>query len=755
METRRSDSGASLPPRKRLLAGLKQSGWFCSDSEKDSENGSREKANGEADSPGCISCGATGVPALESVKNGKRFVFVCKSCNCLLNSGGICCCCFRKISDDKGLSVVALSCCKCRRRVHCDCVPKGSGDEDDCSDSKNFVCMDCSPIKRVRDGFNGGKVRFESRRELGFENGGKENGCMKQNELGLAASCNSDVIPWTFSVSAADTAANSVDKTSGCSVHKLVGKQSSINSESGEACCSSELQTVDGSREKRLLGNSGSGKNNPLLSGKSSLLSEDFVVEAKAAAKRAAEALAVAKAEAFRKAAEAVKAATAAKDALNLAALAAQEERETSMHKVSSAKHATSKVSDRHSKMEALEMKGEVTAVSSVVDDEELARQLHRAINSSPRISRNSGSLGGRVLGKPLDSNCYRSRLQSPSLAKQHIRVRQPSYRETKKQEREFRKNSVSVNPGRLAQQTEPGNQSECEKFGSSAIDKLFQTLEHSEAESSAGLLVLNQDHSVGKPNVNVENELRDSSDGGLTSQVPYVDYDEKASNASLALKELGVCKYSIAFAKDGNCMPLESEVGNLEKLAETVAVVMEAENSRCEEDKLEACIKEEVSCSTKFIELSSERHHLDPGDASSQRKGAFKRKNTSLGLAKTNECKTKLFNSSTAPVQAGIYQDNIAFETKCFPLTDESSMSSHVRQSNIRNNTERRTKSISGDFPQESQGSARATSTWHQSLRKPSQSSAGSVNLAPFQSASPMPLQSPTFASGPSRKHS
>lgn len=749
MENRRSDAGASLPPRKRLLAGLKQNGWFCSDSEKASENGKPEKANGETDSPGCISCGARGGPSLDSVKNGKRFVSVCKSCNCSLNSGGICCCCFRKISDDKGLSV-AFSCCKCRHRVHSDCVPNDSGEDDVSSDSKCFVCVDCSPFKRLRDALNGGKVRFESGRELGFENCGKESGCMRQTELGLAASCNSDVKPCTFSVSAADIAVRSVDKTSGSSVHKLLGKQSLINSESGEACCSSQLQTVDGSREKRLLGNSGSGKNKPLLSGKSSLLSEALVAEAKAAAKRAVEALAVAKAEALRKAAEAVKAATAARDALNLAALAVQEERETRTvrQKMRSTKHATNKVSDRHSKIEALESKEEVTAVSCVVDDEELARELHRAINSSPRISR---SLGGRVLGKPLDSNCSRARSQSPSLPKQHIRTRSPFYRETQKQEREFRKNSESLNPGRLAQQTEPGNQSACGKFGSSAIDKLLQTVEHSEAESSVGLLALNQYHSVGQPNVNTQAEMRDSSDGGMTSQVPSIDYDEKASEASLVLKELAVCNYSRAFVKDGNCMPLESEVGNLEKLAETVAVVMEEENSRYEE----ACIKEEVSCSTKLIELSSNRHNLDPGDATSQKQGGFKRKNASLNLLKSNECKTKLSKSGRTPVQAGNYQDNFAMETKCSPLTDESTMSSHVRQSNIRNNTERRTKSISGDFPQESQGSARAISTWHQNLLNPSQNSAGSVNLAPFQPSSPVPLQSPTFASRSSRKHS
>jgi hypothetical protein len=103
-------------------------------------------------------------------------------------------------------------------------------------------------------------------------------------------------------------------------------------------------------------------------------LSEFFVVEAKAAAKRAAEALVIAKAEAFRKAAEAAKAVTAAKDALNLAAFTAQErEIRTVMHEMSSAKPETNKVSDRQSTMEELEMKGEVTAVSTVVDDEEHA----------------------------------------------------------------------------------------------------------------------------------------------------------------------------------------------------------------------------------------------------------------------------------------------------------------------------------------------------------------------------------------------
>lgn len=92
--------------------------------------------------------------------------------------------------------------------------------------------------------------------------------------------------------------------------------------------------------------------------------------------------------------------------------------------------------------------------------------------------------------------------------------------------------------------------------------------------------------------------------------------------------------------------------------------------------------------------------------------------------------------------------------DTKGSPISDDNTIRLHGRRSHSRSKSERRTKSISGDFPQESQGSARAVPAWPQDKLKPSQSYAGSVNLAPLRTTPQMHLQSSAFASGLSRKN-
>eukprot|EP01018_Ginkgo_biloba_P012823 Gb_00274 [translate_table: standard] len=825
METSRSDAGASLPPRKRLLAGLKQNGWFSSafsassfGSDKFSENGNSvdfKKEDKEeklvcTDYSCCVSCGVSGdsygKQVFERVNSGRKLVSVCNSCSGLLNHGTICSYCFATISDVKDLSI-ALPCCKCRHRVHCDCVPKHSPTRF-CPDPESFVCVDCSSFKQPRDAVNVRKGNsrglgvelglgssdsengFREKKEPGLESCNSENACREKKEpglgsgnsenvcrekkepglgscdsengwsgkkeLGFAGSCNSNFELCALSVSAADIVVSSVDKISDSSVHKHLGEKLLINREPCKAYTPCKPQIVDGLRERGSLGNfaiGSIGKNNPFLSGNSSLSAEQIVEAAKAAAVAAVEASAVAKATAFKKAAEAVKAAAVAKDALDLAALAVREEKESRAfpRKKNSTKHATKKLLDKQKKIESKEAEEEVAGVQSVVDDEELARQLHRAMNSSPRISRNTVSLGGRESQRLLDSDSSRAHSLRPGVPKQQTHLSSPFSRETKKQEPKLLKKSEKVKWGKLTQQRVPGRQSLCETVGAGSIDKLLQTLDNSEAESSVSLLALNQDPSVGKPIA--ESEMRDSCNGVVTTEMPFIHYDEKASDAGQALKELGVCNYFRAFARDGNDDPLESEVGNLEKLAETVAVVMEEENSRCE---VKASIKEEeASCSTKPIEPAAEQHNLDSGDASSHKQAGFKRKRASLDPLRTDECRLRFSKCSSIPAQARNNHDHFAVETKDSPLTDESTMRSHSRRSNMRNNSERRTKSISGDFPQESQASVHAMSSWHKDIFKPSQSFAGSVNLASFRSAPSLPLQSPAFASGSSGQHS
>ncbi|XP_058088972.1 uncharacterized protein LOC131235693 [Magnolia sinica] len=102
---------------------------------------------------------------------------------------------------------------------------------------------------------------------------------------------------------------------------------------------------------------------------------EDVVKDANLNAAKAAEAAARAKEMALKKAAAARRAAELARSALDLAVFAAREE----------------------------------SGSTSVVDDEELALLLHRAMNSSPRISKALGLLNFNGLVGPRNRECNRS----------------------------------------------------------------------------------------------------------------------------------------------------------------------------------------------------------------------------------------------------------------------------------------------------------------------------------------------------------
>lgn len=104
------------------------------------------------------------------------------------------------------------------------------------------------------------------------------------------------------------------------------------------------------------------------------------------AAKTAAEARAIA----ANKAAAAAKAAAVAKAALEAVAIAARNE-ESISRRNSIRRHTEPQISSEKQNSKETAWKQELQSVSQIpppVDDEELARELHRAMNSSPRISR-------------------------------------------------------------------------------------------------------------------------------------------------------------------------------------------------------------------------------------------------------------------------------------------------------------------------------------------------------------------------------
>lgn len=450
-------------------------------------------------------------------------------------------------------------------------------------------------------------------------------------------------------------------------------------------------------------------------SGNPNLKSPQEIAEtSKAAALAAAEVAAAAKRVAVEKAAVAVKAATAAKAALELAASAAareemegrgfcvnikskptkkkhvpiellykgeqietggaeeeeEEERAPTVllrckRNAVKAKHEPIKLSYKGKRIETKGVKDNANTevMPHSLNDEELARQLHRAINSSPRISRNMGHLDARHHSeKQMDYN-----LCSPS--------------------------SSPVSPSKKSDR---------------------QTLR-------------------------------------FVSTLQAV-----VSDAQHGLEELGVCAYSKAVTSNVNDWSSEAEVCNLDKVAETVSEAMEEENFESRKNKLEVSkMEEEASCSLRCNGPAADQHDLDIKDATSVNKGGLKRKKTSLNTWNIEECgEAGLSKCSRTQIHSGNHQEDcLGQRTEGSPLTDESTLRSHAKRSNMRRNLERRTKSISEDFPQESDLSVEATSTCRRDILKPDQKFAGSVNLSSTQLSHCLPPKTPIFTSRSARR--
>ncbi|KAL6581495.1 hypothetical protein OROMI_007418 [Orobanche minor] len=128
--------------------------------------------------------------------------------------------------------------------------------------------------------------------------------------------------------------------------------------------------------------------NNPFIAqfNNSNLSYEDIVKASRAAAIEATKVAEAAKAKAEEKAAKAAKAVTAARNALDLVATLSEE---TAKEEKSSKKN---KMKKRVTVEELYTNKNKGSTNSRT--DEELARNLHRAINSSPRILNNSDTKG-------------------------------------------------------------------------------------------------------------------------------------------------------------------------------------------------------------------------------------------------------------------------------------------------------------------------------------------------------------------------
>lgn len=423
-----SMSGGSLPPRKRLLAGLKQQngGYLGSSSPSASAvtspasvlNSSVTSGAAGAQSmevvasldstldgagvsgtvvakheDGCMSCGGPdGGAGWRRIKRSGVFHRLCNPCALLFGKNMCCPYClvgYHELSQ-MGDPAVWLLCTKCRRSVHVDCELKQASRTK--TDPASYVCPECSQPRRHRESANGFKSRgFSSR--VGTNSAPEAGQCMSS----AAAECSSP------------------------SHKKLrMSREPRVRLIDHAATHPhAERATMDG-------GAGPASATKPGLSAASRkhhmspISAEEAAAAAKAAAAAATRAAAAAKATAAAKASVAVKAAAAAKAALEAAALAARAEAQaraelrrnssrsdvratmtSKLTRESSGNSKKDKMESRPDKLEVKTEKGEDgRALHSPMDDSELARQLHREINSSPRISRSLTPMRRKAPGR-------------------------------------------------------------------------------------------------------------------------------------------------------------------------------------------------------------------------------------------------------------------------------------------------------------------------------------------------------------------
>jgi hypothetical protein len=411
--------GGSLPPRKRLLAGLKQNGWLStspppvvSPTALGHASGVGAQAVGGESvvrpgsgkyEDGCMGCNAVESNGLRRIKRGGVSLRLCSACTLLYSKSMFCPHCLAMYHDASllGDPSMWLVCSRCRRSVHPECEQKQLGST---PDPASYVCLDCvNSARRQREanGVTGMRSKHSSGRPVPNVHG----------EAGLGASAG---LGGDFVSPALKKPRMSRERSSRPGDH----------------------ERSDGSRLERhrsgpdAAGGMGVAKAGSLVPPKKppsqapleAASPQEAAVAARNAATAAAKVAAAAKANAAAKAAASVRAAAVAKAALEAAAHASRADtvaRAELRKKMASAENrlvgggamrleVNVHSEPRRERSSKGEMKyerddgyvGRRTGAGSV-DDEELARQLHRVINSSPRISRSMTPMRRKASVKP------------------------------------------------------------------------------------------------------------------------------------------------------------------------------------------------------------------------------------------------------------------------------------------------------------------------------------------------------------------
>ncbi|KAG0623240.1 hypothetical protein M758_3G158700 [Ceratodon purpureus] len=416
--------GGSLPPRKRLLAGLKQNGWLSTSpppvvsptpggyaSGVDTQTGgvsvvvggSVRSGSGKYED-GCMGCNAVESNGLRRIKRGGVSLRLCSACTLLYSKSMFCPHCLAMYHDASllGDPSMWLVCSRCRRSVHPECEQKHSGST---PDPASYVCLDCANSarrQREANGVTGMRSKHSSARPVPNFHG--------ESRAGASAGLGGDFVSPAL---------------------KKPRMSRERSSRPGDH------ERADGPRLERhrsgpdVSGGTGVARGGSLVPSKKSSLQpqsdsaspQEAAVAARNAATAAAKVAAAAKANAAAKAAASVRAAAVAKAALEAAAHASRADaaaRAELRRKMASGENRVGggggpmrleiNVHSEHRRERS--SKGEMkyerddgyvprrTGPGSVAD-EELARQLHRVINSSPRISRSMTPMRRKASVKP------------------------------------------------------------------------------------------------------------------------------------------------------------------------------------------------------------------------------------------------------------------------------------------------------------------------------------------------------------------
>ncbi|CAK9206180.1 unnamed protein product [Sphagnum troendelagicum] len=436
--------GESLPPRKRLLAGLRQNGWLSSSPppsvspgtegfllqgrggvvvghegiSRDHDDGEGNKIVAEVGGGGggvvgaeeqeeeeeegcCAGChcvennSTSGAVGMRRIKHGNVYLRLCESCALLYKKRMFCPHCLAVYHDSSLLGDPALwlLCCRCQRSVHAECANKQTSVVGTTIDASSYICPDCvSMSSHHKEGLNGlsdsrNKVRSGAAAIMGGNFSSTDTGVSTSAIVG--ADCSSP----SFKKPRISRERPKLEDTDHADPSKL----------------ERERMVQDGG------GVAGKPKSKNLIPVRKispgmtvPLSPHDTAVAAKSAAAQAVKVAMAAKENAAAKASAAVKAAAAAKEALEAAALAARAVAHARADLRRKTANSEPRLAESSSKLQIVlppgtqkekmfgrtdvKVEKEEKQVghsigATSLDDEELARQLHRVINSSPRIS--------------------------------------------------------------------------------------------------------------------------------------------------------------------------------------------------------------------------------------------------------------------------------------------------------------------------------------------------------------------------------